>query len=206
MSLRRPARRDSSPIAFPTTLLPCRRSASSSAPRARPDRGAPLHIFEPRYKELIGECIAGAEPFGLLLEDDSGRRYIGTLVDAREVVHMFDDSDARPPRRGPRPLPGDAVKPMAARSLPPRRWRDARGRGRRAAGGNSRGGSAGALLRLADVADAETPELDVRRGRSPSRSPLTSTSATTEAGVARAAFGARPVTGPTELLSMHSRR
>ena len=56
-----------------------------------PTERVPLHIFEPRYKELIGECIAGAEPFGLLLEDDSGRRDIGTLADVREVVHVFDD-------------------------------------------------------------------------------------------------------------------
>ena len=56
-----------------------------------PTERVPLHIFEPRYKELIGECIAGAEPFGLLLEDDSGRRDIGTLANVREVVHMFDD-------------------------------------------------------------------------------------------------------------------
>ena len=56
-----------------------------------PTERVPLHIFEPRYKELIGECIAGADPFGLLLEDDAGRRDIGTLADVREVVHLFDD-------------------------------------------------------------------------------------------------------------------
>ncbi len=56
-----------------------------------PTERVPLHIFEPRYKELIGECIADAEPFGLLLEDDSGRRDIGTLAGVREVVHVFDD-------------------------------------------------------------------------------------------------------------------
>jgi Lon protease-like protein len=56
-----------------------------------PTERVPLHIFEPRYKELIGECIADAEAFGLLLEDDAGRRDIGTLADVREVVHVFDD-------------------------------------------------------------------------------------------------------------------
>jgi Lon protease-like protein len=56
-----------------------------------PTERVPLHIFEPRYKELIGECIADAEAFGLLLEDDAGRRDIGTLAEVREVVHVFDD-------------------------------------------------------------------------------------------------------------------
>ncbi len=56
-----------------------------------PTERVPLHIFEPRYKELIGECIADAEQFGLLLEDDEGRRDIGTLAAVREVVHVFDD-------------------------------------------------------------------------------------------------------------------
>jgi Lon protease-like protein len=56
-----------------------------------PTERVPLHIFEPRYKELIGECVAEGEPFGLLLEDDTGRRDVGTLAEVREVAHVFDD-------------------------------------------------------------------------------------------------------------------
>jgi ATP-dependent Lon protease len=56
-----------------------------------PTERVPLHIFEPRYKELIGECIAEGEPFGLVLEDDSGRRDIGTLAEVKEIAHVFDD-------------------------------------------------------------------------------------------------------------------
>jgi Lon protease-like protein len=56
-----------------------------------PTERVPLHIFEPRYKELIGECIADETPFGLLLEDDSGRRDIGTLASVAEVLHVFED-------------------------------------------------------------------------------------------------------------------
>ena len=56
-----------------------------------PTERVPLHVFEPRYKELIGECIADADQFGVLLEDDEGRRDIGTLAEVREVVHIFDD-------------------------------------------------------------------------------------------------------------------
>ena len=55
-----------------------------------PTERVPLHIFEPRYKELIGECIADGEPFGLVLEDDSGRRDIGTLAEVKEIAHVFE--------------------------------------------------------------------------------------------------------------------
>ena len=56
-----------------------------------PTERVPLHIFEPRYKELIAECIATGEQFGLVLEDEDGRRDIGTFAKVRELVHVFDD-------------------------------------------------------------------------------------------------------------------
>src|SRR6185295_11838146 len=31
----------------------------------------PLHIFEPRYRELVTRCLAGPEPFCVLLEDEA---------------------------------------------------------------------------------------------------------------------------------------
>ncbi len=51
----------------------------------------PLHIFEPRYKELVGECVADEREFGLLLEDESGRREVGTRAAVLEVLQVFDD-------------------------------------------------------------------------------------------------------------------
>lgn len=56
-----------------------------------PTERVPLHIFEPRYKELITECVETGAPFGLLLEDDERRRDIGTLATVAEVLHVFDD-------------------------------------------------------------------------------------------------------------------
>ena len=56
-----------------------------------PSERVPLHIFEPRYKELIAECIAEGSAFGLLLEDEEGRRRVGTLAGVVDVVHTFDD-------------------------------------------------------------------------------------------------------------------
>ena len=50
-----------------------------------------LHIFEPRYRELVGECIEQDAPFGILLTDDEGLREVGTRVHVAEVVERFDD-------------------------------------------------------------------------------------------------------------------
>jgi Lon protease-like protein len=56
-----------------------------------PSERVPLHIFEPRYKELIGECLEEGLEFGLVLEDESGRREIGTRAAVIEVLQVFDD-------------------------------------------------------------------------------------------------------------------
>jgi Lon protease-like protein len=46
-----------------------------------PTERIPLHIFEDRYKELIGECLAAEREFGLLLEGfDVGTRAVVTQV------------------------------------------------------------------------------------------------------------------------------
>ena len=51
----------------------------------------PLHIFEPRYKELIGECLDEEREFGLLLADEAGEREVGTTAAVVEVLERFDD-------------------------------------------------------------------------------------------------------------------
>jgi ATP-dependent Lon protease len=56
-----------------------------------PGEQAPLHIFEPRYRELIGECLEDGTEFGLLLEDEEGMREIGTRCGVVEVLDRFPD-------------------------------------------------------------------------------------------------------------------
>jgi len=56
-----------------------------------PTERVPLHIFEPRYKELIGECLRSGDEFGLVLQDEQGRREIGTRAAVVEVLQVFDD-------------------------------------------------------------------------------------------------------------------
>ncbi|MHB1242249.1 MAG: LON peptidase substrate-binding domain-containing protein [Gaiellaceae bacterium] len=56
-----------------------------------PSEQIPLHIFEDRYQELIGECLAEETEFGLVYADDDGLREIGTRAAVTEVLDRFDD-------------------------------------------------------------------------------------------------------------------
>jgi len=56
-----------------------------------PSEQVPLHVFEPRYRELIGECLTEGREFGLVLEDEHGRREVGTRAGVIEVLEVFDD-------------------------------------------------------------------------------------------------------------------
>ena len=57
-----------------------------------PTEQLPLHIFEPRYLELIGECIAQELEFGILLADEEGgSREVGTRVTVIEVLERLPD-------------------------------------------------------------------------------------------------------------------
>lgn len=56
-----------------------------------PTEHIPLHIFEPRYRELIGECIERDTTFGLLLEDADGMRRVGTETAIVQVLERFED-------------------------------------------------------------------------------------------------------------------
>jgi len=56
-----------------------------------PTERIPLHIFEPRYKELIAECLSEEREFGLLFGDREGLRDVGTRAAVVEVVERFPD-------------------------------------------------------------------------------------------------------------------
>lgn len=56
-----------------------------------PTERIPLHIFEPRYRELIGECLEEGREFGLVLADDEGMRDVGTRAAVTNVLERFDD-------------------------------------------------------------------------------------------------------------------
>jgi len=56
-----------------------------------PTELAPLHIFEERYKELIGECVSEDGEFGLVYADDDGIREVGTRAGVVEVLAELED-------------------------------------------------------------------------------------------------------------------
>jgi Lon protease-like protein len=51
----------------------------------------PLHIFEERYKRMVGDCLESEEPFGIVFGDADGARTIGCEARVAEVVETFDD-------------------------------------------------------------------------------------------------------------------
>jgi ATP-dependent Lon protease len=57
-----------------------------------PTERIPLHIFEPRYQELVGECLESGEPFGLVLATGDGAVHdVGTKATVEEVLEVLDD-------------------------------------------------------------------------------------------------------------------
>jgi Lon protease-like protein len=56
-----------------------------------PTEQIPLHIFEDRYQELIGECLAEEREFGIVYADDEGLREVGTRAAVTEVLDRFED-------------------------------------------------------------------------------------------------------------------
>jgi ATP-dependent Lon protease len=56
-----------------------------------PTERVPLHIFEPRYCELIGECLEEEVEFGMVYADEDGVRDFGTLARVSDVLERFDD-------------------------------------------------------------------------------------------------------------------
>lgn len=51
----------------------------------------PLHIFEERYKEMIGEVMGEASEFGVVLAKDSTIVSSGCTGIVEEVLHRYDD-------------------------------------------------------------------------------------------------------------------
>jgi Lon protease-like protein len=57
-----------------------------------PTERIPLHVFEPRYRELIDECLERGEDFGLVLATGDGAVHeIGTRASVEQVLEVLDD-------------------------------------------------------------------------------------------------------------------
>lgn len=56
-----------------------------------PGTPMPLHIFEDRYKEMIGEAIRDNREFGIVLAGQKGILNIGCTAKVEQVVNTYED-------------------------------------------------------------------------------------------------------------------
>lgn len=56
-----------------------------------PGTPLPLHIFEPRYKEMIGECLANSAPFGVIRALENGIAEVGCTAEIITVTKEYPD-------------------------------------------------------------------------------------------------------------------
>jgi len=52
-----------------------------------------LHIFEPRYKQLISECYMENKAFGIPVVINNKMNEMGTLVRIQEIVHVSENGE-----------------------------------------------------------------------------------------------------------------
>ena len=56
-----------------------------------PGTPLPLHIFEPRYKEMIGECLSQDTPFGVVRALEEGIAEVGCTAEIITVTKEYPD-------------------------------------------------------------------------------------------------------------------
>ncbi|PYT93906.1 MAG: hypothetical protein DMG36_07375 [Acidobacteria bacterium] len=56
-----------------------------------PGAPLPLHIFEPRYKDMVKECLEAKSEFGMLLSLPKGVARVGCTAEILEVVKRYPD-------------------------------------------------------------------------------------------------------------------
>lgn len=56
-----------------------------------PDMPLPLHIFEDRYKLMIGECLEGRAAFGIVYSDGRNVERVGCSAAILHVLNRYED-------------------------------------------------------------------------------------------------------------------
>jgi Lon protease-like protein len=56
-----------------------------------PGADLPLHIFEPRYRGMVRECLTSKSPFGMVLAIEDGMAGVGCTAEIIEVVRRYQD-------------------------------------------------------------------------------------------------------------------
>jgi Lon protease-like protein len=71
---------------------------------ALPTELVPLHIFEERYKAMIGRCLEENSEFGIVWMAEDGLRPIGCACEIAEVIERLEDGRINLIARGTRPF------------------------------------------------------------------------------------------------------
>jgi Lon protease-like protein len=58
-----------------------------------PGENLNLHIFEPRYKQLVNECFTEGKPFGIPAVINNKLNEMGTLVRIAEMVKVYENGE-----------------------------------------------------------------------------------------------------------------
>jgi len=69
-----------------------------------PTEIVPLHIFEERYKLMIGECVEQESEFGIVWLSDDGLKDIGCTARVAQVLERMDDGRMNILAQGGRPF------------------------------------------------------------------------------------------------------
>jgi Lon protease-like protein len=56
-----------------------------------PGVALPLHIFEPRYREMVSECLAEKKTFGVVRAKEDGIAEIGCTAEIVDLAKTYDD-------------------------------------------------------------------------------------------------------------------
>ncbi|MDQ6764247.1 MAG: LON peptidase substrate-binding domain-containing protein [Bacteroidota bacterium] len=58
-----------------------------------PGENLNLHIFEPKYKQLVNECYQGKKPFGIPVVIDNKLSELGGLVEITEISQTYENGE-----------------------------------------------------------------------------------------------------------------
>ena len=56
-----------------------------------PGAPLPLHVFEPRYKEMIAQCLSTDKLFGIVRAQEEGVADIGCTAEILDIAKKYDD-------------------------------------------------------------------------------------------------------------------
>jgi Lon protease-like protein len=71
---------------------------------ALPHEYVPLHIFEPRYRTMIAECLEQEHEFGIVWAEDDGLRPVGCAMRIERVLERMEDGRLNILAQGTRPF------------------------------------------------------------------------------------------------------